>query len=278
MTAPRTPSPAIVVWVNGHLIDQDEPAILATDHGLTVGDGVFESMKIVGGQPFALDRHLTRLGKSADGIALALPDEAWLRRGIADAIRAAGPNAGRLRVTVTSGPGPLGSGRGTAGPTTLIHVGPTATWPPFARVITMDWPRNERTPLAGVKIISYAENALALATARARGADEALFANTQGQLCEGSGSNVFVALDGVLYTPPLAAGCLPGVTRELVCEVVDVVEADLPFDLLARVDEVFLTSSTRDVHPVSHIDDRALAGCPGPLTRAAAARFATLLA
>lgn len=270
MTAP------IVVWVNGRLVDENEPAILATDHGLTVGDGVFESMKIVAGRPFALERHLARLTKSADGIALALPGDVWLRAGIAEAIRAAGPQAGRLRVTVTSGPGPLGSGRGSAGPTTLIHVGPTTAWPPFARVITMDWPRNERTPLAGVKIISYAENALALANARARGADEALFANTRGNLCEGSGSNVFVALDGVLYTPPLVAGCLPGVTRELVCEVVDVVEADIAFDILDRCDELFLTSSTRDVHPVSHIDDRALAGCPGPLTRQAAARFATL--
>jgi branched-chain amino acid aminotransferase len=267
---------SITVWVNGRLVDEHEPAIMATDHGLTVGDGVFESMKIVRGAPFALDRHLTRLRLSAEGISLELPDDAWLRAGIHDAIEAAGPSAGRLRVTVTSGPGPLGSGRGTTGPTTLIHVGPTTVWSTFARVITMDWPRNERTPLAGVKIISYAENALALARARERHADEALFANTQGNLCEGSGSNVFVAVDGVLYTPPLSAGCLAGVTRELVCDVVDVVEADLPFDVLGRCDELFLTSSTRDVHPVSHIDDRPLGTCPGPLTARAAERFAAL--
>lgn len=267
---------SITVWVNGRLVDENEPAIMATDHGLTVGDGVFESMKIVRGAPFALDRHLARLRLSAAGIALAVPEDVWLRAGISEAIGAAGPSAGRLRVTVTSGPGPLGSGRGTTGPTTLIHVGPTTVWPASARVITMDWPRNERTPLAGVKIISYAENALALTRARERHADEALFANTQGNLCEGSGSNVFVAVDGVLYTPPLSAGCLAGVTRELVCDVVEVVEADLPFDVLSRCDELFLTSSTRDVHPVSHIDDRPVAACPGPLTRRAAERFAAL--
>ena len=162
---------SITVWVNGRLVDENEPAIMATDHGLTVGDGVFESMKIVRGAPFALERHLTRLRISAAGIALEIPDDAWLRSGIAEAIAAAGPSAGRLRVTVTSGPGPLGSGRGTTGPTTLIHVGPTTVWPAFARVITMDWPRNERTPLSGVKIISYAENALALARAREQHAD-----------------------------------------------------------------------------------------------------------
>lgn len=268
----------ILVWVNGRVIDEREPAILATDHGLTVGDGVFESVKIVDGRPFALERHLARLEISAAAISLPLPDRAWLRQGIADAIAAAGPRAGRLRITVTSGPGPLGSGRGTHGPTTLVHVGPTTTWAPTARVATMPWPRNERSPLAGVKIISYAENALALATARAQGADEAVLPNTAGHLCEGSGSNVFVVLDGVLYTPPLTAGCLPGVTRDLVCEAVDVVVADLPFDVVHRCEELFLTSTTRGVHPVSHVDARALPSCPGPVTRAAAAGLARLAA
>jgi branched-chain amino acid aminotransferase len=201
-----------------------------------------------------------------------------LRAGIVEAIAVAGPTAGRLRVTVTSGPGPLGSSRGTDGPTTLIHVGPTTTWPPTSRVVTMSWPRNERSPLAGVKIISYAENALALSLARQEDGDEALFANTRGNLCEGSGSNVFVVLDGVLHTPPLAAGCLPGVTRELVCEAVDVVEADLSFDVVHHCDELFVTSSTREVHPVSHVDGRPVRACPGPVTRAAAAAFRALAA
>ena len=273
-----TSGPGMVVWVNGRFVGEHEPAITATDHGLTVGDGVFESMRIVHGRPFMIERHLARLAVSAAGIALDLPDEAWLRAGIADAIAAAGPTAGRLRVTVTSGPGPLGSARGTAGPTTLVHVGPTSTWPPTSKVVTTPWPRNERSPLSGVKIISYAENALALARAREMGADEALFPNTQGNLCEGSGSNVFVVLDGVLHTPPLGAGCLPGVTRELVCEAVDVVETDLPFDVVHSCDELFVTSSTREVHPVSHVDGRPVRACPGPVTQAAAAAFRALAA
>jgi branched-chain amino acid aminotransferase len=268
----------MVVWVNGRIVAEDQPAVTATDHGLTVGDGVFESMRIVDGRPFMIDRHLARLATSAAGIALELPDQTWLRGGIADAIAAAGPGAGRLRVTVTSGPGPLGSTRGTSGPTTLVHVGPTTTWPPTAKVVTTPWPRNERSPLSGVKIISYAENALALALARELGADEALFANTQGNLCEGSGSNVFVVLDSVLHTPPLTAGCLPGVTRELVCEAVQVVEADLPFAVVHDCDELFITSSTREVHPVSHVDGRPVRACPGPVTAATAAAFRALAA
>jgi branched-chain amino acid aminotransferase len=268
----------MVVWVNGRIVAEDEPAVTATDHGLTVGDGVFESMRIVDGRPFMIERHLARLATSAAGIALDLPDDTWLRAGIAEAIAAAGPTAGRLRVTVTSGPGPLGSSRGTSGPTTLVHVGPTTTWPPTAKVVTTPWPRNERSPLSGVKIISYAENSLALALAREQGAGEALFANTRGNLCEGSGSNVFVVLDGVLHTPPLSAGCLPGVTRELVCEAVDVVQTDLPFAVVHDCDELFLTSSTREVHPVSHVDGRPVRACPGPVTAAAAAAFRALAA
>ena len=101
-----------------------------------------------------------------------------------------------------------------------------------------------------MKATSYGENVVAARWAAERGCDEALFANTRGELCEGTGSNVFVVVDGVLRTPPLSSGCLAGVTRELVCELVDVDESPLPMDALAAADEAFLTSSTRDVHPV----------------------------
>jgi branched-chain amino acid aminotransferase len=107
-------------------------------------------------------------------------------------------------------------------------------------------------------------------------ASEALFANTIGQLCEGTGSNIFVGIGGRLVTPPLSAGPLAGITRELVLEVTDAVEDDLPFDVLDRVDEAFLTSSTRDVQAIATIDGRSLPAAPGPLTLAAAAAFAEL--
>lgn len=272
MSAPS----GLAVWVNGRLVAPDEPAIVATDHGLTVGDGVFESMRIIDGRPFAAARHLARLALSADRVGLELPDEAVIRDAIAETIAAAGPAAGRLRVTVTSGPGPMGTARGAGGPTVIVHVGPVTTWPPTARVATAPWPRNERSPLSGVKTTSYAELTLALQVARAAGADEALFANTQGNLCEGAASNVFVVLDGVLHTPPLTAGCLPGVTRELVCEAVAVVEADMPYDVVRTCDELFITSSTREVHPVSHVDGRPVAACPGPVTRHAATALRAL--
>src|SRR4029078_9248441 len=110
--------------------------------------------------------------------------------------------------------------------------------------------RNERCPLAVLKTTSYAENVIALAYAAERGASEAVFGNLAGNLCEGTGTNVFVAVGGRLVTPPLAAGCLAGVTRALVLELTDAVEENVALGALARVDEAFLTSSTRDVQAV----------------------------
>ena len=129
----------------------------------------------------------------------------------------------------------------------------------------MPWVRNERSAVAGAKTISYAENVVALARAHERGADEALFANTVGALCEGTGTNVFVVQGGRVRTPSLATGCLAGITRELVLELIDVEETDaLTLDDLRGADEAFLTSSTRDVHPIASVDGAAAPGGRGP--------------
>jgi branched-chain amino acid aminotransferase len=267
------------IWLNGALVAGDRPAINASDHGLLVGDGVFETAKVVDGEAFALTRHLARLRHSAEGLGLTLPrtdDE--LRAGVAEVIEANQPGVGRLRITVTGGPGPLGSARGKDGPTVLIATGPAGTWPPDAAVVVVPWPRNERSPVAGLKTTSYAENVVALAHATERGAGEALFANLVGDLCEGTGSNVFVGLDGRLVTPPLGSGCLAGITRDLVIETSDAVETDVSLEDFARADEAFLTSSTRDVQPISTVDGRALPHCPGPLTMSATEAFTALMA
>jgi branched-chain amino acid aminotransferase len=188
--------------------------------------------------------------------------------------------AGRLRITVTSGPGPLGTARGRSGPSLIVCSGPPTVWAPAAKVVTVPWTRNERGALAGVKSTSHAESVVAIAAARERDADEAVLANTVGELCEGAGSNVFVGIGGRLVTPPLASGCLPGVTRALVIEALGpggVDETPLPYDALARADEAFLTSATRGVHPIETVDGTPLPRCPGPLTGAAAAALAQIL-
>ncbi|MDQ1727357.1 MAG: branched-chain amino acid aminotransferase [Frankiaceae bacterium] len=265
-------------WVNGDLLDSGAPAVRADDRGLLVGDGVFETMKVLGGTPFALTRHLDRLRRSADGMFLAVPSDAELRAAVvatlaANAADLPGGDA-RLRITVTGGPGPMGSVRGSSPPTLIVTTGKLPEYSGPARVVTVPWPRNERAATAGIKTTSYADNVVALAYAHERGGDEAIFPNTAGQLCEGSGTNVFVGIGGRLLTPPLNAGCLAGVTRALLLEWTDAEEAELPLSALAEADEAFLASTTRDVHPISHVDGRALPCVGGPLSQAAGAAFA----
>jgi branched-chain amino acid aminotransferase len=151
-------------------------------------------------------------------------------------------------------------------------------WPATESVVVVPWVRNERSAVAGVKTTAYAENVVALAHAKAAGAGEALLANTAGELCEGTGTNVFVVHDGVVRTPPLDSGCLAGVTRALVLAgCPEVREERLTLDDLATADEVFLTSSTRDVQGVDAVDGRRPGGsdapAPGPVTVSVAAAF-----
>lgn len=268
-----------VFWVDGELVSRADATVSVLDHGLTVGDGVFETVLVRGGVPFALSRHLARLASSAAGLGLPDLDVDRVRAAALEVVAAASDEdaaRARLRITVTSGTGPVGSARGDGAQTLVVTLTAAAPWPATVRVATVPWVRNERSAVAGVKTTSYAENAVALAHAHRRGASEAVLANTRGELCEGTGSNVFVVVDGVVLTPPLSSGCLAGITRELVLEwggdAAPIREADLPYDVLLRADEVFLTSSTRDVHPVTGIDDRELAA--GPVTAAVAGAFA----
>ena len=260
----------IRVWVDGVLVDADTPAVSAVDHGVTVGDGAFETAKIDAGVPFAVTRHLRRLDRTMAGMGLPPADHGRIRDGIRAVLDGDPIDFGRLRWTVTGGRGPLGSDRHDSDLTHIVTAVPHARPEAQGRVVTVPWVRNERAATAGLKTTSYADNVIALAHAKERGAVEAIFANTRGELCEATGSNVFVVLDGVVHTPPLDSGCLAGITRELVLEWcredgIEMVEEALPLDVLTRADEVFLTSSIKDVLPVSAVDDRVFAS-PGPVT------------
>ena len=254
--------------MNGRLLqDPMAPAVTVSDHGLTVGDGAFESVKVVDGRPFALTRHLDRLAASAAGLGLPAVEEAEVRRGVGAVLAEEHLPFGRLRITYTGGVAPMGSGRGEAPPTLVVAADSLAPRAETTSVVTVPWPRNEHGAVAGLKTTSYAENVVALAHARARGAAEAVFANTAGHLCEGTGSNVFYVVDGELRTPTLASGCLAGVTRALLLEWYGGHEVDEPVEVLEWAEEIFLVSTTRDVQPVVRCDERELPG-PGPVTAA----------
>jgi len=282
-----------VCWVNGRIVDADDGSVSAMDHSIVVGDGVFETLKAVNGPdgpvPFAVTRHLDRLRHSADGLGMEPADESRVRAALAD-VMAADPAAGRIRITWSSGPGPLSSGRGDGPGTLIVATSSANVWPESGRVHISRWTRNENGPLVGLKTTSYAENVLALAEAHRHGCTEALFTNTAGLLCEGTGTNVFLVVDGVVATPPLASGCLAGVTRSLAMEMagslaeVDggVVERDIHPDEFALASEAFLTSTTRDAMAISGVDSDAgrldLPSAPGPVTAALAAAFRHLCA
>jgi branched-chain amino acid aminotransferase len=271
------PVPSGSVWVNGSLVAAREATVSIFDHGLTVGDGVFDTLKAVDGRPFAARRHLDRLQRSADGLGLRLPyDHDTLRGAMAEVLASHDLPLARVRVTVTGGEAPLGSERGEGDATVVIAVGALKAPDPTTAVCVVPWPRNERGAMVGIKTTSYAENVRALAYARERTCTEAIFPTTTDHLSEGTGSNVFVGIGGRLLTPPLTAGCLAGVTRDLVLEVTDAVEEDIPMSAFRDADEIFLTSTGRDVQPVHAVDDRRYP-TDGPLTAAAAAAFAELV-
>ncbi|MEV4613644.1 aminodeoxychorismate lyase [Kitasatospora sp. NPDC049258] len=261
------------IWVNGSLADGERAALSVLDHGLTVGDGVFETVKAVDGRAFALTRHLDRLTRSARGLGLPDPDHEEVREACEQVLRANPMPLGRLRITYTGGTCPLGSERGDQPPSLVAALGAAKPRPDTTAVVTVPWRRNEHSAVAGLKTTSYAENVVALAAAHRAGASEALFANTAGLLCEGTGSNVFLVVDGQLVTPTLASGCLAGITRQLTVDWTGAQERDLPFEALLAAEEVFLTSTLRDVQAVVRIDDRELPG-PGPVTLKAMAQFA----
>lgn len=264
-------------WLNGQLLDDPTVgAVAVTDHGFTVGDGVFEAVKTLHGVPFALGRHLERLARSAAGLGLPAPDLDDVRRGVAAVAEGGeGDPIGRLRITWTAGPHPMGSGRGGGPATLVVAYSAIEHAPASTTVVTVPWTRNEHGATAGLKTTSYAENVIALAHAHERGGSEAVLANTAGALCEGTGSNLFYVLDGELRTPTLASGCLAGITRELVVEWCGAREVDAPLtEVRDRASEVFLVSTTRDVQAVSRWDDRELPA-PGPVTRRCAETWAS---
>jgi len=244
--------------------------VRVTDHGFTVGDGVFEAVKVVDNEPFALTRHLERLVRSARGLGLPEVDLDEVRRGVAEVVADQPLPRGRIRITFTGGEAPLGSGRGSKPPTLVVVADVMNPWEGSTAVVTVPWPRNERGALAGLKTTSYAENVMALTRAAEHDASEALFANTAGNLCEGTGTNVFYVLDGELRTPTLDSGCLAGISRGLVLEWYGAHEVDDSVDVLQRAEEIFLVSTTRDVQGVHRCDDRSLEA-PGPVTREVAA-------
>lgn len=261
----------------GHLVEADDAVVSVFDHGFTVGDGIFETMRSQNGRVFLWPWHLERLHSSAHILGLRVPGDALLSEVLRAVVQAnAAEGSARVRLTISAGAGPLGSARDASAPTVVCATAPVPERHGPAVLHVAPWPRNERSPLAGAKSTSYAENVVALAAAQAAGASEAVFANTAGNLCEGTGSNIFIVRDGRALTPPVSAGPLPGVTRRFVLGLGDasvpVEEAAITMAEFEQADEVFLTSTFQDVRAVTQVGSKRWE--VGPVTAELARRFA----
>lgn len=276
------------VWLDGQVRSADRARVSAVDRGLLAGYGVFETITMVGSRPFAFTRHLQRLRASAAVVDIPLPwSDDDLRAAVAATVEAAtadddeasrGTGDRQVRITVTAGPAPSADGTPTE-PTLMVTVSPRPPHRPTAAVTMSPWPVNHRSPLVGAKTTSRLELTLAHRYAASVGADEAVSVNTDDVLVEGSASNLFVVVAGRLSTPALSSGCLPGVTRALVCELVDVAERDdLTVSDLHLASEAFLTSTNRGIQPITSVDGSPMRTAPGPLTAQAIAALDQLKA
>ena len=262
-------SGAGVIHLNGRLVPESEARIDPADRGLTLGDGLFETLRVRDGRLLRLSRHLARLRAGAAVLGLDVPcSDQDLGRHLAETLAANGLHDGALRLTLTRGP----AGRGLLPPAgtdpTLMITASALDAPaaPASAIIATVTRRNEHSPLAGCKCLNFLDNILARQEAEKRGADEALLLNTAGRLAEASAANLFLVLDGELLTPPLADGALPGVMRADVMERLGGRESPLAPADLSRASEAFLTNSLT-IRPLTRVDGVPLGGGrPGPLT------------
>ncbi len=261
------------VWVGDALVAPDEAAVSVFDHGLVTGDGCFEVLMARPGEVFALEPHMERLARSAAAMGIPVPTPGRVEAAIM-AVAGTVREESILRVTWTAGRGPLSSARLDSEPTLVVAAQPLGNRAPSAEIAVVPWTRNPTGALSGVKSTSYGENVRALDYARSHGAGEALFLNTQGRVCEGTGSNIFVVSGDQVLTPPLSEGCLAGITRLLLIAVKQVTERPISQRELLDCNEAFLTSTTRGVQPISAIDGRALG--TGPTTQSCIAAFSAI--
>lgn len=270
------------IYVNGTIRSAAEAIVPALDHGFLYGEGVYETLRTYHGKPFLLEQHLRRLRASAGAIRLAVPrDDAALADAIAATMRhAGGPGEQYIRLLVTRGPGELTyDPMACPEPTVVIIVGPHHDPPPeilaagIAVVVSSVIRNHPRAINPLIKSNNLLNNALAMQEALRAGAEEAVMLNYRGEIAECAQSNVFLVRRGVVHTPPLESGLLEGVTRNFIFEVgrqagVAVRETVLGPDDLAAADEAFITSTTRELLPVTRVGPRAVGdGSPGPVTR-----------
>jgi|GEM_PF-63850 len=240
---------SMIVWQNGRLLPEEEVRLSPFDPGLTVGQGIFETMLAIQGHVLQWERHKRRFESSAKILGLHMPDLTEVESAMNEVV-CANPTCrcrARVRVTLTGG----GNLLVTAKPVSEASLKTTA--------VVLDLPIHEQSFHAGLKTLSYADNLAALAEAKAQGAEEGIRANTRGELCEGCVSNIFFVKKGQIHTPALETGCLPGVMRGLILERNPTVKVGVwPLAVIEEADEIWLTNSLKGVQGVKRLGEREM--------------------
>lgn len=271
------------IWIEGRVVNADAARISVLDHGLLYGDGIFEGMRVYGGQIFRLEDHLQRLENGGRAIGLELPGgRSHVRDVVLETARAYGRPEAYIRLIVTRGQGALGVDPTTCtNPQVICIVTRISIYPEekMARGIDLLTSSLRRPSPDSVdpsmKSLNYLNSVLAKREARLRGADEALILNAGGNVAEASVANLFAVSQGVLKTPPVSEGALPGITRASVLEIAEETGLDSRECVLGRMDlfaaeEVFLTGSGARIVPVASLDGQPIGGPKGgdrPVTR-----------
>ena len=281
---------SLKVYISGTLYDKDDAKISVYDHGFLYGDGVFEGMRSYGGRVFRLEPHLDRLWESAKAICLEIPmSRQQMTEAIDQTLQANGIADGYIRLIVTRGAGTLGlDPNRTSDPQVVIITDHIALYPDELyekglKIVTASTIRNHSAALSPrIKSLNYLNNILAKIEGLQAGCIEALMLNTKGEVAECTGDNIFIVRGGVLYTPPIEAGILEGITRDAVIELArqsgrEVREIPLTRHDIYIADECFLTGTAAEVVPVVEVDSRPIAdGTPGPITRELVEKFRRL--
>jgi branched-chain amino acid aminotransferase len=262
-----------LIFHNNRIVPLAEARLSPGQAGLLMGWGVFTTLRVYRGQPFAFDRHWSRMTRDAGRLGIPIPYEREaVCRATMDLARANGNPESTARISFVKNHGGLWAEAGErAEADLLIFTRPLVAWPATQRLVLETSGIFAGGHYAGAKMLSWVSHAAVLENAHRRGFDDALLSNENGHLAECTSANIFLVGDGKILTPPLSSGCLPGITREVLMEIIpragiELREQELRSEDLSSAEEVFISSTTREVAPVSQIHPGWTYPAPGPVT------------
>jgi branched-chain amino acid aminotransferase len=262
-----------LIFHNGRILSLSEARLSPGQMGLLMGWGVFTTLRVYGGKPFAFDRHWARMTHDAERLGMSLGHEqASVCQSVSQLADANNRPEGMARVSFVKNRGGLWADAGDSPETDLlIFTRQLVKWPAVHRLKLQQHALYSATRLAGAKMLSWVQNAGLLEKAHSEGFDDVLLLNEKGHLAECTSANIFLVRENRVLTPPLTSGCLPGVTRDVLREVVpqagfELREQDLTPDDLTSASEVFISSTTREVAAVGSIGAQWQFDAPGKIT------------